>query len=157
MFPFRKKNTEPTSDINEDNIAPGYLFMRLAMGANMLPHGAMRFQNLDGFATGVAEQFAEVAFFGLTVIPYDLAYAYAIVLCFVEALIGILLLVGWQVRSAALAGGFMMVTLMFGKALQAAWSTVGSMWMYLIFFFFIAVLVRYDRYSLDRWIKNRKS
>lgn len=126
------------------------------MGANMLPHGAIRFQYLDTFASGVAEQFAEVTYFGITVIPYDIAYIYAIVLCFVETLIGIMLLLGIKVRFASLVGGFMMVTLMFGKALQHEWGTVAGMWMYLVFFFFLAIFTQYDKYSVDQCLKSKK-
>lgn len=142
-------------DISLQNFALPYLFIRLTIGVNMLPHGAIRFQYLDQFAIRIAEQFAEVSFFGITIIPYDVAYTYAILLCGIEAIIGIMLLIGFKVRLAGLIGGFMMVTLMFGKSIQHDWDIVSSMWMYVVFFFFIAIANQYDKYSLD-WILKRK-
>ncbi len=132
-----------------------YLILRMIMAVNMIPHGGQRFAFLDQFASGVADQFVEVTFWGLYILPPSITYPYAIALAIVEFVIGLCLLFGFKTRLAAITGGFMMVTLMFGKLVKLEFGAASNMFIYTFVFAALVALHRFDKYSVDQRLSSR--
>ena len=102
-----------------------YVLLRLALGMSLFLHGATRIgAGPDRFAQTVVREFQA------TILPGGLVHAYALVLPFVEGLIGLLLLLGWLTRAALVLGGVLMVSLIFGTALRSEWNTIGLQLIY---------------------------
>ncbi|MDX1530184.1 MAG: DoxX family membrane protein [Rhodothermales bacterium] len=131
----------PVPDLHSRQLA--YVALRLALGLNMALHGATRLPDLDGFAGGLVEGFAG------TVLPGGLVYAFAVVLPFVEGLIGVLLLLGLWMRPALMLGVGVMLSLIFGTGLQQNWGTIATQMQYVVYFALLLAFLPYNRFALD--------
>jgi uncharacterized membrane protein YphA (DoxX/SURF4 family) len=81
---------------------------RLGLGVNIALHGFVRLPNLSGFATDMQKQFAE------TFLSGPLVYATGYCLVIGEAVVGTLLVVGFWLRPALVAGSLLMILLLSG-------------------------------------------
>lgn len=125
-----------------------YLVLRLALGINFLMHGLVRIPNMAEFVDSVANSFKN------TWMPNALAVAFAYVIPYAEALIGLLVLAGAWTRWALFAGGVLLCLLIFGKTLQQDWTTVGTQMVYILCLFFALFFSEFNSYSVDKI--NRK-
>ena len=91
-----------------------------------------------------------------TVLPGWFVYSFGLVPPFVEALIGIALVLGLFTRWALLAGSLLMSILIFGTCVRSDWATVGIQMTYAIAYFLALLFLEYDQYSLDRALWARK-
>ena len=99
--------------------ALAYAGLRLTFGVDMFVHGATRIASgPTRFATGLVAQIAP------TPLPPTLVRPFGVVLPAVEAVLGVLLVVGLWTRGALVAGGLLMTVLVFGTGLQGRWDTV---------------------------------
>jgi thiosulfate dehydrogenase [quinone] large subunit len=73
-----------------------------------------------------------------------------------EALIGILLIVGLLTKRALFAGSLLMSILIFGTCLRSDWATVGVQMIYVMAYFLAFLFLEYNQYSLDRIRRSRK-
>ena len=127
-----------------------YGILRLTMGIDMLLHGFTRLflgKGVTGFAAGIVHDFTA------SPLPEPLVRLFGLTLPFVEALLGILLVLGWRTRWANVAGGLLMTALVFGTALRSEWNTLGLQLTYsLLYAILLAFRARYDYFSLDGWL-----
>lgn len=131
----------PTPDARARHWA--YVALRLALGLNMFLHGATRIPDLGGFASGIVGEFKG------TILPAAFVEAFATVLPFLEATVGLLLLLGLFRKQALLLGVAIMLCLIFGTGLQQNWGTIATQMHYVIYFGLLLVFLSYDRYALD--------
>ena len=124
--------------------------LRLSLGISSLMHGLVRLPILATFAAEMAKNFTG------TVLPRWFVYSFGLVLPFVEALIGIALVLGLLTRWALLAGSLLMSILIFGTCICSDWATVGIQITYAIAYFLALLFLKYDQYSLDRALRTRK-
>ena len=91
--------------------------LRWTLGFNLLGHGLNRIGHPQRFAEGMASDFAH------TLLPRPVVLAFAFLLPFLEALLGALLLSGFFVRWALLAGALLVVAPWFTFCSSSASST----------------------------------
>jgi thiosulfate dehydrogenase (quinone) large subunit len=128
-----------------------YGIFRLALGINILIHGAGRIFGAGpgAFASKTAATFAS------TVLPMWAVYGFLLVLPFLEAALGLLLTLGLFTRWTLVAGGSLMIVLIFGTAMRSDWTTVGVQMVYSIAYFLLLFFHRYNVLALDSFAKLR--
>src|SRR6516162_4951106 len=89
-------------------------------------HGLVRLPIMAPFAADLAKGFEG------TILPGWFVYAFGLVLPSLEALIGILLIVGLLTKCALFAGSLLMSILIFGTCLRSDWATVGVQMIYVM-------------------------
>ena len=87
----------------------------------------------EGIAQLTSKGFSE------TYLPETLVLPFAYTLPFVEFILGVLLVLGWKTKFAAIASGLLIATLLFGMAMQEDWDGVGNLMVYAIFFFLLII------------------
>jgi len=129
-----------------------YGIFRLALGINILIHGVGRIlgPGAAGFAAKTSEEFAA------TPLPHWAVYGFLLVLPFIEAGLGLLLTLGLFTRWALVAGGLLMICLIFGTAMRSDWTTVGIQMIYSITYFLLLFCRRYNRFSLDSLVTQTR-
>lgn len=120
-----------------------YVALRLALGLNMFLHGATRLPNLGGFADGIVGEFEG------TILPPAFVEVFATVLPFLEAAVGLSLLLGLFRVPGLLLGVAVMLSLLFGTGLQQNWGTIATQMHYVLWFALLLVFLPYDRWALD--------
>jgi thiosulfate dehydrogenase [quinone] large subunit len=130
--------------IKLSNPALAFVLGRLMLGVNFAVHGLVRVPKLAGFRAGLVKQFAA------SPLPTPLVEAFATVLPFVEAGIGVLLLLGLFTRPALAAAMLVLTSLVFGSALLEQWDTVGTQMVYGLFVLGLILLCQHNRLCLDR-------
>jgi len=111
-----------------------YLILRLVVGMSMLGHGLVRIVKLKGFSQWMVTSAEGSMLPEMLVVPFSYA------LPFIELAIGILLVLGLFTRGAALVGGFVMISLIFGSSLMENWSVLPSQMIHAAFF---AMVIHY--------------
>jgi thiosulfate dehydrogenase (quinone) large subunit len=125
-----------------------YLLLRFTLGLSILMHGLVRLPHLGAFADGLVKLFAETPLPAIVVRPFALG------LVFVEAIVGLLILLGLWTRWALLLGGATMAALVFGTALRSDWSTVAIQMLYAAIYAALLATREYDAYSIDALMKR---
>jgi thiosulfate dehydrogenase [quinone] large subunit len=116
-----------------------FLLARLGIGMSFFGHGLVRLPKLAAFATHM------IAPFEHSMLPLALVTPFGYVLPFLEFGIGLLLLIGLFARQALIAGGIVMILLIFGTTAIEQWQNLDSQLIHLAFF---AILLHfYDRTS----------
>jgi thiosulfate dehydrogenase [quinone] large subunit len=132
------------------NRALAHGIFRLTLGINICLHGVQRFPHLAGFAAGVIKQFDGV-------LPQALVAPYAVSLPFVEAVIGVLLIVGVVQRWALAGGALYMASLTLGTALRGEHEILAEQLGYELAYFALLATLTWDRYSLDAFFARRRN
>jgi thiosulfate dehydrogenase [quinone] large subunit len=114
-------------------------------------HGIARLPHYNEFVSKMVTQFQN------TVLPTSLVSGFAYSLPIVEAIIGLLLILGLFTRNTLIAGSLWMIALMFGMNLRQEWNVVGLELGYAVVFFILLFLLQYNRISLDRHLINKNS
>jgi thiosulfate dehydrogenase [quinone] large subunit len=121
-----------------------YALLRMVVGLNLMMHGVSRMlAGADKFAAHLAGQFAH------TPLPAWSIWSFGMVLPAIEALIGLLLLLGLRTRVALVAGSLLIMVLTFGSALTQDWPTAGLQLTYALVYSALLFLLRYNGWSLD--------
>ena len=123
---------------------------RLGLGVNIALHGFVRLPKLDAFSNGLREQFAQ------SILPGPLVYASGYGIAIGEAIIGVLLVLGFFLRPTLVAGTLLMIVLITGSCLIENWSAAGIQMTYLGFYAVLLATVRHDGWSLDAWRASRR-
>lgn len=139
---------------SDESIA--YAILRLTLGVNIGLRGVVRIAHgTTAFAQGIVKQMEA------TVLPPSAVYAFAFSLIWVEAAVGLLLILGLQTRLALIVGGLMMTLLTFGtmqiENFQNAWLQLT----YALVFFVVLAFRSWNLISLDalmgaRHAQNRR-
>jgi len=134
---------QPVTDWRSDT-SVAYAILRLTLGVNIGLRGIVRIAHGPAaFAQGIVKQMEA------TILPASLVHAFAATLIWVEAGVGILLVLGLQTRLALIVGGLMMTLLTFGtmqiENFQNAWLQLT----YALVFFVVLALRSWNLISLD--------
>ena len=121
---------------------------RLGIGVNIALHGLTRIPKLAAFTASLHEEF------GKTVLPPALIQAAAYGIVASETTLGILLLLGLWQRAVFTGGALLMCVLTFGTCLIQNWPVAGGQLVYLAFFAVLLATRRFDRFSIDGWLRN---
>ena len=123
-----------------------YLMLRFTLGLSILMHGLVRMPHLSAFADGTVRLFAE------TPLPAIIVRPFALSLVFVEAIVGLLLVLGLWTRWALLLGALSMAALVFGTALRSDWNTLAIQMLYASIYAALIAAREYNSYSVDALI-----
>jgi thiosulfate dehydrogenase [quinone] large subunit len=95
--------------------------------------------------------------FQITILPLPLVRLFAFALPFIEMVVGLLVLLGLFTRSSLLAGGMLIVVLMFGTALQGKWDTLTQQLIYAALYAALLANAQWNHLALDSWLAWRRS
>lgn len=128
---------------NEDQRL-AYALLRIVVGLNLMMHGISRMLIGPGvFASKLVGQFAHAP------LPVWSIWLFGMVLPAIEALLGLLLLIGLRTRAALVAGSLLIMVLTFGSALVQDWSATGLQLTYALVYSVLLFLLRYNGWSVD--------
>jgi thiosulfate dehydrogenase [quinone] large subunit len=126
-----------------------YLFLRATMGVNIFLHGVARILSGVGpFAATLEKGFRS------TPLPSSLVVGFAWALPWLEAAIGLLVLVGFLNRVALSAGALLILVLTFGTALRQDWDTAGLQLIYAIIYAALLAFSQYNAFSADALLRR---
>ncbi|HEY8958793.1 DoxX family membrane protein [Chitinophaga sp.] len=131
-----------------ENNAIAFLLFRLTVAASMFGHGLVRLPKLNGFSAWMVKSFEKSMLPDLLVVPFSYALPIA------EFVIGLLLLIGLFTRASLIAGGVVMVLLVFGTAMIENWDALPSQLIHAAFFVVLLVFIRYNTLAVDHLIKK---
>jgi thiosulfate dehydrogenase (quinone) large subunit len=130
--------------------AIAYALFRLTFGVNIMMRGIVRIAlGLPAFQAYMLTQFKDVP-----VMPPAFLTSFASVLPFVETLIGLLILVGFQTRAALVAGSLMITALTFGTMLRSDFTIAWLQVDYAIAFFLLLALRSWNVISIDGMMRS---
>ena len=92
--------------------------MRLPLAISLLGHGVVRLPKLTSFAEGMASSMES------SILPGGLIFAFGIILPFIEAVLGLLLLAGYQMRYTLYGALALMGILILGSSTVENWGAV---------------------------------
>lgn len=125
-----------------------FLIVRLAVAASMLGHGLVRLPKLNGFSEWMVSSFEK------SMLPSALVTPFSYILPIAEFVIGLLLVIGLFTRISLIAGGFMMVILIFGSAMVENWEAMPSQFIHAAFFAVLLSFLQYNTYAVDNFFKK---
>jgi thiosulfate dehydrogenase (quinone) large subunit len=133
----------------ETDRAVAYLLLRLTIGTSLFGHGLVRMPKLSAFH---AQMMAE---FKASILPAFLVSPCVYVLPFVELAAGVLLLAGALTRAAAIAGGLVMIVLVFGATSIEHFNVIGEQLLHAILLAAVLAFRSLNRYSVDHLLVSR--
>jgi thiosulfate dehydrogenase [quinone] large subunit len=130
--------------------AMAYALFRFTFGVNIMMRGIVRIAiGIPAFQTYMLTQFKDVP-----VMPPAFLMLFASVLPFVETLIGFLILVGFQTRTALIAGSLMITALTFGTMMRSDFTIAWLQLDYAIAFFLLLALRSWNVISVDGMMRT---
>ena len=122
-----------------------YALFRFTFGINILMRGVVRIAlGQAAFQAYMLKQFENVP-----VMPQALLIPFATVLPYVESVIGLLILIGFQTRAALIAGALMIAALTFGTMLRQDFTIAWLQLDYAIAFFLLLACLSWNTISVD--------
>lgn len=129
-----------------------YALLRIVVGLNLLMHGVARMLvGPETFAAKLVGQFAHAP------LPVWSVWGFGMVLPAIEALLGMLLLIGLRTRAALIAGSLLIMVLTFGSALVQDWPAAGLQLTYALVYSALLFLLQYNGWSLDACITRSEN
>lgn len=126
-----------------------YALLRVAFGVNFAGHGFIRVYNgVGAFAATTAEHMAK------SPLPHGVTVGFAYAIPWIEALLGMALVLGLLTRAALIAGAAFMMALTVGVTSNQQWDIAGQQLVYSVVFFLLLYLVEYNELSLDRRLRH---
>jgi thiosulfate dehydrogenase [quinone] large subunit len=140
-----------TSDWRSDG-SLAYGLFRFTLGLNIMMRGIVRIAlGLPAFQNYMLTQFKDVP-----VMPSAFLIPFASALPFVETLIGLCILVGFQTRTALVIGSLMIAALVFGTMLRQDFTTAWLQLDYAIAFFILIAFRQWNLISVDAMMGGQK-
>jgi thiosulfate dehydrogenase (quinone) large subunit len=125
-----------------------YGILRLSFGANFMLHGVSRL--VAGHAAFLA--YLHHYFEHTPLMPASFLPVFAAILPPVEAIVGLLLLLGLATRVALIAGSLTLAALVFGTNLAQDWNVAGPQLIYcFIYYYLLAHRRDLNLLSVDGW------
>jgi len=138
-----------TSDWRSDG-SLAYGLFRFTFGLNIMMRGVVRIAlGLPAFQAYMLTQFKDVP-----VMPTAFLIPFATVLPFVETLIGLCILVGFQTRVALVLGALMIAALTFGTMMRQDFTIAWLQLDYAIAFFILIALRSWNLISVDAMMRG---
>ncbi len=135
-----------------DDRALAYVLLRGTLGLNILMHGLIRI--LTGpaaFAGNLDKMFQQTLLAGWP------AYAFGLALPWIEAVLGLLLLLGLRTRLALAGGAAWIALLMFGVSLRQDWAVAGTQLIYAAVYAALMAFRNWNRYSIDTMLARNRN
>ena len=117
-----------------------FFFIRLPLAVSMLGHGLVRLPKLETFSNWMVSAMEK------SFLPQALVLPFSYVLPFAEAIIGLLLLIGFRLQWTLWAGLILMSLLILGSCSIENWDAVGVQLIHSVYFVIILVLAEQNFY-----------
>jgi thiosulfate dehydrogenase (quinone) large subunit len=128
--------------INDKSLA--YALLRIALGVNFAGHGLIRIYNgVGSFAALTAEHLAK------SPLPHSLTLGFSYAIPFLEAVLGLTLILGVFTRIALVCGALFMMALTVGVTSNQQWDIASQQLLYSIIFFLLLYLIEHNTLALD--------
>lgn len=137
-------NVSGTGSPNFDAVV-AYTILRVSFGANIMLHGVSRI--LMGHAAFLA--YLTHYFEKASYVPAGMLSSFATVQPWVETVLGLLLIIGIATRFSLIAGGLVIMCLVFGTNLAQDWLVSGLQLIYAFLYYYLLVHLDQNRFSLD--------
>ena len=95
--------------------------------------------------------------FNTSILPAILVSACSYALPFAELVAGVLLLAGALTRAAAVAGGLVMIVIVFGSTTIEHFGVIGDQLVHASLLAAVVAFRRHNKYSVDHLLAGRKS
>jgi thiosulfate dehydrogenase (quinone) large subunit len=133
--------------INDKSLA--YALLRIAFGVNFAGHGLIRIYNgVGAFATTTAEHLVK------SPLPHSFAYGFSYAIPFLEAILGLTLILGVFTRISLVCGAVFMMALTIGVAANQQWDVAGQQLVYSAVFFLLLFLIEHNAFALDSYLRR---
>ena len=140
-----RPTTTPADTDWRSDTSIAYAILRLTLGVNIALRGIVRIAlGIPAFQNYMLTQFKDVP-----VMPPAFLLPFASVLPFIETLIGLCILLGFQTRAALIAGSLMITALTFGTMMRQDFTIAWLQLDYAIAFFILIALRQWNLISLD--------
>jgi thiosulfate dehydrogenase [quinone] large subunit len=124
-----------------------YALLRIAFGVNFAGHGLIRIYNGVGtFATTTAEHLAK------SPLPHTFTYGFSYAIPFLEAVLGLTLILGVFTRIALVCGAVFMMALTVGVTSNQQWDVAGQQLLYSVVFFLLLYLIEHNALALENYL-----
>jgi thiosulfate dehydrogenase [quinone] large subunit len=121
-----------------------YALLRIAFGVNFAGHGLIRIYNgVGAFAATTAEHMAK------SPLPHNFTYAFSYAIPFVEAILGLALILGVFTRASLIGGAVFMMALTIGVTSNQQWDIASQQLLYSVVFFLLLFFLDENTLSLD--------
>ncbi len=128
--------------INDKSLA--YALLRIAFGVNFAGHGLVRIYNGVGvFAQSTAEHLAK------SPLPEILIFAFSYAIPFLEAILGLTLILGVFTRISLVCGAIFMMFLTIGVTANQQWELASQQLLYSLIFFLLLYLIEHNTLAVD--------
>jgi thiosulfate dehydrogenase [quinone] large subunit len=132
-----------------NNKSLAYALLRIALGINFAGHGLIRIYNGVGtFASTTAEHLAK------SPLPHGLTLSFSYAIPFVEAILGLTLILGIFTRAALICGAVFMMALTIGVTSNQQWDIAGQQLLYSVVFFLLLFFLDENTLSLDNALRR---
>jgi thiosulfate dehydrogenase (quinone) large subunit len=136
--------------INNKSLA--YALLRIAFGINFAGHGLIRIYNGVGvFAQSTAEHLAK------SPLPEILTFGFSYAIPFLEAILGLTLILGVFTRVALVCGAIFMMALTIGVSANQQWDLAGQQLLYSLIFFLLLYLIEHNTFAVDNYLRSTPS
>jgi len=130
---------------NDKSLA--YALLRIAFGVNFTGHGLTRIYNGVGtFATTTAEHLTK------SPLPHNFVLGFSYAIPFVEAILGLTLILGVFTRIVLVCGAVFMMILTIGVTLSQQWELASQQLLYSVVFFLLLFLIEHNTLALDNFL-----
>jgi len=126
-----------------------FLLLRLAVAISMFGHGLVRLPKLTIFSNWMIGSFEN------SMLPKFIVTPFSYILPIAEFTIGLLLLLGLFTKPALIAGGFVMLVLLFGTSMIENWEAIPSQLIHVAFFALLLQFIDYNSWAVDILIKKQ--
>jgi thiosulfate dehydrogenase (quinone) large subunit len=133
----------------ETDYGLAYLLMRLTIGVSLFGHGLVRLPRLGAFHAQLMGEFKA------SILPAFLVSGCGYALPFAELATGVLLIAGALTRAAAMAGGVVMIVLVFGATSIEHFNVIGEQLLHAGLLVALIAFRRHNVYSVDRLLASR--
>ena len=126
-----------------------YVLLRVALGVNFAGHGLIRIYNgVDAFAATTAEHLAK------SPLPHGLVFGFSYAIPFLEAVLGLTLLLGVFTRISLVCGALFMMALTIGVTSNQQWDVASQQLVYSVVFFLLLFLIEHNARALDNYLRR---
>jgi thiosulfate dehydrogenase (quinone) large subunit len=126
-----------------------YALLRIVFGINFAGHGLIRIYNgVGAFATTTAEHLAK------SPLPHGLTIGFSYTDPYLEAILGLTLILGVFTRISLACGAVFMMALTIGVTANQQWDLAGLQLLYSLVFFVLLFLLEYNQFSLDTALRQ---
>jgi thiosulfate dehydrogenase [quinone] large subunit len=135
--------------MRSNNKSLAYALLRITLGVNFAGHGLIRIHNgAAAFAQTTSEHLAK------SPLPQSLIYAFSYAIPFIEAILGLTLILGIFTRISLIIGAVFMMLLTIGVAANQQWDLASQQLLYSTVFFLLLFLLEHNHFSLDTALRR---